>query len=133
MIRSVDRLAASSRPPRPPPRRRSRSPAARSRSATAPSRSQAATVVIRNGRIVAAGANVGDSRRARRSIDARGKWVTPGIVAGFSRIGLIEVDLAVDGTTDDKANGGAVQRRDRRRSGDQPERARRSRSTAPTA
>ena len=27
-------------------------------------------------------------------IDARGKWVTPGIVAGFSRLGLSEVDLS---------------------------------------
>jgi imidazolonepropionase-like amidohydrolase len=39
-------------------------------------------------------------------IDARGKWVTPGIVAGFSRLGLSEVDLSADGTTDDSANGG---------------------------
>ena len=27
-------------------------------------------------------------------IDATGKWVTPGIVAGFSRLGLAEVDLS---------------------------------------
>ena len=39
-------------------------------------------------------------------IDARGKWVTPGIVAGFSRLGLAEVDLSADGTTDDKAQSG---------------------------
>ena len=38
-------------------------------------------------------------------IDARGKWVTPGIVAGFSRLGLSEVDLGGDGTTDDSASG----------------------------
>jgi imidazolonepropionase-like amidohydrolase len=50
------------------------------------------TVVIRDGRIVAAGANVRVPQGAKM-IDARGKWVTPGIVAGFSRLGLAEVDL----------------------------------------
>jgi imidazolonepropionase-like amidohydrolase len=50
------------------------------------------TVVIRDGRIVAAGANVRVPPGAR-VIDARDKWVTPGIVAGFSRLGLAEVDL----------------------------------------
>jgi imidazolonepropionase-like amidohydrolase len=34
-----------------------------------------------------------------RTIDANGKWVTPGVFAAFSRIGLSEVD-AVDGTND---------------------------------
>ena len=32
--------------------------------------------------------------------------MTPGIVAGFSRLGLSEIDLGGDGTTDDKADGG---------------------------
>ncbi|MEO7365262.1 MAG: amidohydrolase family protein [Sphingomicrobium sp.] len=50
------------------------------------------TVVIRNGRIVAAGPNVAVPAGAT-IIDATGKWVTPGIVAGFSRLGLAEVDL----------------------------------------
>jgi imidazolonepropionase-like amidohydrolase len=50
------------------------------------------TVVVRDGRILAAGANVHVPRGATM-IDARGKWVTPGIVAGFSRLGLAEVDL----------------------------------------
>jgi imidazolonepropionase-like amidohydrolase len=63
------------------------------------------TVVIRNGRIAAAGANVPVPPGAQ-VIDARGKWVTPGIVAGFSRLGLTEVDLSGDGTTDDQASGG---------------------------
>ena len=63
------------------------------------------TVVIRNGRIAAAGANVAVPPGAQ-IIDARGKWVTPGIVAGFSRLGLTEVDLSGDGTTDDQASGG---------------------------
>jgi imidazolonepropionase-like amidohydrolase len=39
-------------------------------------------------------------------VDASGKWVTPGIVAGFSRLGLSEVDLSADGTTDDVARNG---------------------------
>jgi imidazolonepropionase-like amidohydrolase len=63
------------------------------------------TVLIRNGRIAAAGTHVSVPPGAQ-VIDARGKWVTPGIVAGFSRIGLTEIDLGGDGTTDDKANGG---------------------------
>lgn len=62
------------------------------------------TVVIRNGRIVGAGENVGIPQGAEM-IDARGKWVTPGIVAGFSRLGLSEVDLS-GGLTDDKAESG---------------------------
>ncbi|HKH27665.1 MAG TPA: amidohydrolase, partial [Sphingomicrobium sp.] len=62
-------------------------------------------VIIRNGRIAAAGLNVGIPHDAEM-VDARGKWVTPGIVAGFSRLGLSEIDLGGDGTTDDKASGG---------------------------
>ena len=60
------------------------------------------TVVIRNGRVVAAGANVQVPAGAER-IDANGRWVTPGVVAGFSRIGIVEVD-AVDETNDTTAN-----------------------------
>jgi imidazolonepropionase-like amidohydrolase len=60
------------------------------------------TVVIRDGRVVAAGANVAVPPGAQ-VVDARGKWVTPGVVAGFSRIGLIEVD-GVDETNDVAAN-----------------------------
>jgi imidazolonepropionase-like amidohydrolase len=56
------------------------------------------TVVIRDGTVVAAGANVAVPAGAR-NIDAQGKWVTPGIFAGFSRLGLSEVD-AVNGTND---------------------------------
>ena len=63
------------------------------------------TVVIRDGRIVGAGVGIPFPRDAE-VIDARGKWVTPGIVAGFSRLGLSEVDLSADGTTDDKAQTG---------------------------
>ena len=56
------------------------------------------TVVIRDGTVVAAGQGVAVPAGAR-TIDASGKWVTPGIFAGFSRLGLSEVD-AVDGTND---------------------------------
>lgn len=59
-------------------------------------------VLIRDGRVVAAGANVAVPAGAT-IVDAHGKWVTPGIVAGFSRIGLVEVD-AVDATNDTQAN-----------------------------
>jgi len=60
------------------------------------------TVIIRAGRIVAAGAGVSIPAGAER-IDAGGKWVTPGIIAGFSRVGLVEVD-AVDASNDAQAN-----------------------------
>jgi len=63
------------------------------------------TVVIVDGRVAAAG---GPSTRVPANatmIDARGKWVTPGIVAGFSRLGISEVDLGADGTKDDSATG----------------------------
>jgi imidazolonepropionase-like amidohydrolase len=59
------------------------------------------TVVIQGGRVVAAGAGLAPPPGAQ-IIDARGRWVTPGLVAGFSRIGLVEVD-AVSGTNDTAA------------------------------
>jgi imidazolonepropionase-like amidohydrolase len=58
-------------------------------------------VVVRDGRIVAAGANVAVPAGATL-VDAHGKWVTTGVVAGFSQIGLVEVD-AVDQTNDTRA------------------------------
>jgi imidazolonepropionase-like amidohydrolase len=60
-------------------------------------------VVIRDGRIVAAGANARVPAGAQ-VIDATGKWVTPGIVAGFSRLGLAEIDLGDDGADDTSAD-----------------------------
>ncbi|OAO04762.1 amidohydrolase [Sphingomonadales bacterium EhC05] len=59
------------------------------------------TVLIRNDRVVAAGSNVTIPADAQR-IDATGKWVTPGIFAGFSRVGLVEVG-AVRQTNDSNA------------------------------
>ena len=47
------------------------------------------TVVIANGRIVAAGLNVAVPAGAS-IVDATGKWVSPGIVAGFSTLGVME-------------------------------------------
>jgi imidazolonepropionase-like amidohydrolase len=64
----------------------------------------AGTVVIRNGRIVAAGPMVAIPAGAT-IVDARGKWVTPGVVAGFSRHGLSEVDHSADGSDDTSATG----------------------------
>ncbi|WP_022671992.1 amidohydrolase family protein [Novosphingopyxis baekryungensis] len=60
------------------------------------------TIVIQNGKVVAAGSSVAVPAGAER-IDAGGKYVTPGIFAGFSRVGLVEVD-AVSGTNDTQAN-----------------------------
>src|SRR3954452_10004821 len=50
-------------------------------------------VVVRDGRIIAAGDVRMKLPAGTQVIDATGKWVTPGIVAGFSRLGLAEVDL----------------------------------------
>ncbi len=56
------------------------------------------TVIISGGRIIAAGRGVSVPAGAT-IVDATGKWVTPGIVAGFSRVGLAGVD-AVDPSND---------------------------------
>src|SRR3954449_9416373 len=67
-------------------------------------------VVVRDGRIVAAGDVRMKLPDGAQVIDARGKWVTPGIVAGFSRLGLAEVDLpasAEDGGGADDTSGAA--------------------------
>lgn len=63
------------------------------------------TVVVRDGRIVAAGGMQTKLPAGAQVIDARGKWVTPGIVAGFSRLGLSEVDLSAQGADDTTADG----------------------------
>lgn len=59
------------------------------------------TVVLRDGRIVAAGRGVAVPAGAR-TIDATGKWVAPGFVAGFTRVGLVEVE-AVSSSNDSRA------------------------------
>jgi imidazolonepropionase-like amidohydrolase len=60
------------------------------------------TVVVRGGKVVAAGAGV-SVPAGMAAVDAGGAWVTPGIVAAFSRVGLVEVD-AVSGTNDRSAS-----------------------------
>ncbi|HET6229160.1 MAG TPA: amidohydrolase family protein [Longimicrobiaceae bacterium] len=60
------------------------------------------TVLIRDGRIVAVGANVAVPAGAR-TIDARGKTVTPGFFDSSTQIGLEEVG-AVDETNDHRLN-----------------------------
>src|SRR3954468_14252453 len=62
-------------------------------------------VVVRDGRIVAAGDIRMKLPAGTQVIDATGKWVTPGIVAGFSRLGLAEVHLAAEGSDDTTSNG----------------------------
>ncbi|MBL0916932.1 MAG: amidohydrolase family protein [Sphingopyxis sp.] len=59
------------------------------------------TVVVRGGKVVAAGRGVVVPAGIER-VDAQGHYVTPGIVAAFSRVGLTEVD-AVTGTNDRSA------------------------------
>ena len=66
---------------------------------------QGATVVIRDSRVVAAGPGALIPAGAR-IVDANGKWVTPGIVAGFSRLGLADVDLGARGADDTSAANG---------------------------
>jgi imidazolonepropionase-like amidohydrolase len=58
------------------------------------------TVVIRDGKVVAAGPGVAVPSGVR-VIDAGGKWVSPGLFAGFTRMGIIEVDGVED--TDDSS------------------------------
>ena len=52
---------------------------------------QNGTVVMRDGRIVAAGANVAVPAGAT-VVDAKGKWVAAGMVAGFTDLGLVDAN-----------------------------------------
>lgn len=60
------------------------------------------TVVVRDGRVVAAGRAVAVPAGVP-VVDAGGRWVTPGIFAGFTRMGIVEVD-GVDQTNDSGAS-----------------------------
>jgi imidazolonepropionase-like amidohydrolase len=64
---------------------------------------QGGTVVVRDGRVVAAGRGIAVPAGAT-VVDATGKWVAPGFVGGFTRLGLVEVD-AVRETNNSAANG----------------------------
>lgn len=61
------------------------------------------TVLIRDGRIVAVGANVAVPTDARR-VDATGKWVTPGLLDAATHLGVVEIG-AVGDTRDYAARG----------------------------
>ncbi|CAN5722030.1 amidohydrolase family protein [soil metagenome] len=61
------------------------------------------TVVIQNGKIVAVGAGIAVPAGAR-TIDATGKWVTPGLINSASQLGLSEIG-SVSSTRDASARG----------------------------
>lgn len=65
-----------------------------------------ATVVINNGRIVSV--NTAAPPAGATVVDAKGKWVTPGLFAAFSRIGLAELD-SEDPTNNVSAGGSGFQ------------------------
>src|SRR2546426_11711669 len=50
-----------------------------------------ATVLIRDGKIAAVGANVAVPSDATR-IDAAGQWGTPGVIDGGGQMGLVEIN-----------------------------------------
>jgi imidazolonepropionase-like amidohydrolase len=62
-----------------------------------------ATVLIRDGRIAAVGANVAVPAGATR-IDAAGKWITPGLIDGAGQMGLREIS-AVQNTNESQLRG----------------------------
>src|SRR2546422_845100 len=65
-----------------------------------------ASVLIRDGRIVAVGTNVSIPSGATR-IDASGKWITPGLIDGTGQIGLVEIS-AVPGTREASVQGDTI-------------------------
>jgi imidazolonepropionase-like amidohydrolase len=62
-----------------------------------------ATVVIVDGTITAVGTNIAAPAGAR-VIDAKGKWVTPGLINAATRLGLVEIG-SVPATSDATARG----------------------------
>ncbi|HUQ12964.1 MAG TPA: amidohydrolase family protein [Novosphingobium sp.] len=62
------------------------------------------TVVVRGGKVAAAGAAV-SVPAGIETIDAAGKWVTPGIVVGVTDLGLVDVDAV--GESNDYAVSGS--------------------------
>src|SRR6267154_5967260 len=65
-----------------------------------------ASVLIRDGRIVAVGTNVPIPPDATR-IDAAGKWITPGLIDGAGQLGLVEIS-AVPGTREATVQGDTI-------------------------
>jgi imidazolonepropionase-like amidohydrolase len=62
-------------------------------------------VVVQDGRVVAAGDVRMKLPANTQVIDATGKWVTPGIVAGFSGLGLSDVGFGAEGANDQASDG----------------------------
>jgi imidazolonepropionase-like amidohydrolase len=62
-----------------------------------------ATVLMRDGRIVAVGQNVAVPAGAQR-VDAAGKWVTPGLINAATTLGVVEIGGAAE-TRDVSARG----------------------------
>ncbi|HEY7007130.1 MAG TPA: amidohydrolase family protein [Sphingomicrobium sp.] len=62
-------------------------------------------VVVQDGKIIAAGDVRMKLPADTQVIDATGKWVTPGIVAGFSGLGLADVGFGAEGAADTKNEG----------------------------
>ena len=58
-----------------------------------------ATVVMRDGRILAAGQNVAVPAGAQL-LDGSGKWAAPGMISGLSQLGLTELEIGGDGAND---------------------------------
>ncbi len=65
-----------------------------------------ASVLIRDGRIVAVGTSVPIPPDATR-IDAAGKWITPGLIDGAGQLGLVEIS-AVPGTREATVQGDTI-------------------------
>ena len=65
-----------------------------------------ATVLVRDGRVVAVGTGVPVPADATR-IDASGKWVTPGLIDGAGQLGLVEIG-AVPGTREGTVQGDTI-------------------------
>ncbi len=60
------------------------------------------TVLVQDGKVIAAGRNVAVPAGVK-TIDASGKWVTPGLVVAVTNLGLLDVD-AVDDSNDSDAD-----------------------------
>src|SRR2546428_12643367 len=65
-----------------------------------------ASLLIRDGRIVAVGTNVPIPPDATR-INAAGKWITPGLIDGAGQLGLVEIS-AVPGTREATVQGDTI-------------------------
>ncbi|MDP3674998.1 MAG: amidohydrolase family protein [Novosphingobium sp.] len=61
-------------------------------------------VVVRGGKVVAAGAGVAVPAGVT-TIDAQGRWVTPGLVAAITDLGLLDVDAVGESNDFGKGNG----------------------------